>query len=158
MAELGPPGVHSPVRGQSDEDPTAQDHDSDHEPRGEIRLRAGGVDRAAKAGLADDEQPDHPEPNERAGGAEKAWPAADQPRPDGEPGHERDRREEEGKSEQRAQHEACEEQRLWSHDFPHPAALDFVSVRSRMIAVNAKTAPHDRQMVGDYQTPWHYQR
>jgi hypothetical protein len=147
MAELGLPGVCSPVRGQSDEDPAAQDHDADHEPRGEIGLRAGGVDRAAKAGLANDEQPDRPEPNEPAGGAEKARPAADQPRPDGEPGDERDRREEEGQSEQRAQHEACEEQRLWSHDFPHPAAVDRVSVRSRMIAVKAKTAPHDRQIV-----------
>ena len=154
MAELGSPEVHSPIRGQPEQDAAAEDQGTEREPRGDIGLRARGVVRTAQAGLADEQQPHDPEADESAGGAEIARPSADQPRPDDEPGDQRDRREEEGQPEQGAQHKTREEQHPWSHHFPRPAADDSASVRPGPGAVKAVAAPHDRQMVattGGYQ-------
>jgi hypothetical protein len=135
MAELGSPGVHSPIRRQSDEDAAAQDHGTDREPRGDIGLRAGGVVRTAKAGLTNEQQPHSPETDEATGRAEVARSASDQPRPDDEPGDHRERRKQEGKPEQRAKHETREQHGPGPHLSDLPLRDHVPSVRAKATAV-----------------------
>ena len=135
MAELGSPGVHSPIRRQSDEDAAAQDHGTDREPRGHIGLRAGGVVRTAKAGLTNEQQPHSPETDEATGRAEVARSSSDQPRPDDEPGDHRERRKQKGKPEQRAKHETREQHGPGLHQAHLPLGDHPPSVRAMATAV-----------------------
>ena len=135
MAELGSPGVHSPIRRQSDEDAAAHDHGTDREPRGHIGLRAGGVVRTAKAGLTNEQQPHSPETDEATGRAEVARSSSDQPRPDDEPGDHRERRKQKGKPEQRAKHETREQHGPGLHQAHLPLGDHLPSVRALATAV-----------------------
>jgi hypothetical protein len=135
MAELGSPGAHAPIRRKSDEDAAAQDHGTDREPRGDIGLRAGGVARTAKAGLANEQQPQSPETDEATGRAEVARSSPDQPRPDDEPGDHRERREQEGKPKQHAKHETREQQGPGLHLSHLPLGDHLPSVRAMATAV-----------------------
>ena len=135
MAELGSPGVHSPIRRQSDEDAAAQDHGTDREPRGHIGLRAGGVVRTAKAGLANEQQPHGPEADKSTGRTEVARSSSDQPRPDDEPGDHRERRKQKGKPEQRAKHETREQHGPGLHQAHLPLGDHPPSVRAMAAAV-----------------------
>ena len=135
MAELGSPAVHTPIRRQPDEDAAAQDYGTDREPRGDIGLRAGGVVRTAKAGLANEQQPHSPETDEATGRAEVARSSSDEPRPDDEPGDHRERREQEGKPEQRAKHETREQHGPGLHQAHLPLGDHPPSVRAMATTV-----------------------